>query len=598
MEIFDKITSIDFETEAISGALPPKPVGVAIKYGNAPSFYLAWGHSDGNNCTFEKAKEYLAEAYRGPCLFHNSMFDIAVSSYYMGLPYPAELHDTLLLLFLYDPHAKSLALKPAAEKLLNLQPEEQDLLKEWILLKVPGAKPSTAGAYISMAPVRFVAPYACGDVDRTYELFKLLYPTQQGVAYDRERKLVPILVQNTLEGVRLDTQKLTRDVPNYLKAQKEVADRIYAKLGYTFNIGSSEELAEAIENSDIEVEWVLTPTGKRSTAKKNLLVGVKDEELLALLGYHGTLSTYLESFFSNWVDKVSTTSMLHFSWNQVRNNEAGKDAIGTRTGRLSSTPSVLNIPKLPKEFDAKFRLPPLPAMRSYFLPDEKHIWISSDYQAQEVRILAHYEDDVLMNSYREKPRLDMHQKIADVVSENTGRPLSRRDAKTLVFSVLYGQGLAATAVALGVTELECQSVRKAFYDTIPGIKKVQASIKYNTDRDLPIKTLGQRKYFKEQSREIKDKRTGNMRYADFGYKMLNYLIQGSAADMTKQAIINYNEIKKDGRLLLSVHDQICISAPPREAKLLEAAMKDIKLDVPIEVDISAGPNFHDLKELE
>jgi DNA polymerase-1 len=290
--------------------------------------------------------------------------------------------------------------------------------------------------------------------------------------------------------------------------------------------------------------------------------------------------------------------MLHFSWNQVRNNEAGKDAIGTRTGRLSSTPSVLNIPKLPKEFDAKFRLPPLPAMRSYFLPDEGHIWISSDYQAQEVRILAHYEDDVLMNSYRESPRLDMHQKIADVVSENTGRPLSRRDAKTLVFSVLYGQGLAATATALGVTEFECQSVRKAFYDTIPGIKKVQASIKYNTDRDLPIKTLGQRKYFKEQSREIKDKRTGNMRYADFGYKMLNYLIQGSAADMTKQAIINYNETKKDGRLLLSVHDQICISAPPREAKLLETAMKDIKLDVPIEVDISAGPNFHDLKELE
>ena len=597
MELFERIVTIDFETEAIDGPLPPKPVGVAIKYGSGRSKYYSWGHPEGNNSTFEEAQRLLRDAVLSPCLYHNAQFDIAVGLSHMKVAFPAELHDTLLLLFLYNPHAQTLALKPASEKLLDMPPEEQDLIKEWILLNVPEAKPSTAGAYISRVPAKYVAIYACGDVDRTYELFKLLYPKCRGAAYDRERQLTPILVNNTLEGISIDATKLVHDYTFYLANHTEVAGRIYKKLGSTFNISSGEELAAAIVKSDVAVSWIYTATGKRSTSKVNLASAIKDSELLALLAYHSTLSTYLESFFTSWVNKTND-GILHFSWNQVRNNEASKSAVGTRTGRLSSQPSMLNVPKTPPKFDPLYKLPPLPKMRSYLLPDFGDNWISSDYQAQEVRLLAHYEDGALMQAYREDPQLDVHQLIASMLSSLLGKEVSRRNAKTIVFSLLYGQGLAATAEALGCSVEEAQATRAGFYKVVPGIRAVQASIKYSTDRGLPIKTFGKREYFKEPSKEIKDKRTGMLRYADFGYKMLNYLIQGSAADMTKQALINYNTIKRDGRMLLSVHDQICISGPPAEAKILREAMCDIKLDVPVVVDLSMGPNFADLEDIE
>lgn len=589
------ITCIDFETHAINGALPPKPVGVSVKYDDQPSKYYAFGHLSNNNSTWAEAKELVAAALAGPCLFHNAAFDLSIIRYWFKLSYPKQIHDSLLLLFLEDPYAQTLALKSNAEKFLGYKPEERDLVHEWILRNVPGAKPSKAGAHISKAPVSLVGPYAEADTDLTYALFNFLYKRNKGPAYERECKLVPILVENTLEGIGLDVNALEKDFVVFTKVRSDVDKLIYNKLGMSFNIDSPDELVKAIDKSGLPTDWVYTATGKKSTAKKNLASSIKDLELINLLGYRSTLSTYLETFYTAWLDKHSNGT-LHISWNQVRNTERGKSSTGTRTGRLSSVPSLLNVPKDPPKFSLD--LPELPKMRQYLLPDDGELYISSDYQAQEVRILAHYDDDQLMRAYIEEPRLDMHQRIADMLTNSLDKSVTRRAAKTMVFSILYGQGITAMAEALNCTYNEAQNIKQAFYSVVPGIKNVEKSIKYNSDRNLPIKTLGGRLYYKEPSREIRDKRTGHLRYADFGYKLLNYLIQASAADMTKQAIINYNEAKKDGRFLLSVHDQICLSGPASEVKILEAAMKDIKLDVPIEVDTSIGSNFGNLHVIE
>jgi DNA polymerase I-like protein with 3'-5' exonuclease and polymerase domains len=551
MSLPSRISTIDFETEAITSALPPKPVGVSIKLDSNPSHYFAWGHPSGNNCTMESVRPMLKACYdSSACLFHNAAFDIAVAKYHFGLEFPAEIHDTILLLFLYDPHAKELGLKPASEKLLKMPPEERDLVAEWLQRNL-GIKPKEAGANICKAPASLVGTYACGDTDRTYKLFELLYERQKGPAYERERQLLPILTQSTLDGVRLRTDALELDYVGYQTHRNAVSKMIYNKLGYTFNIDSAEELANAIDKSGMDVQWVKTATGKRSTSKPNMLKAIKDEELIKLLAYRSTLSTYLESFFSAWLSKQHN-GRLHFSWNQVRNTETG-GMLGTRTGRLSSQPSMLNVPKSPPVFEG---LPPLPAMRSYLLPDFGDEWLKRDYQSQELRILAHYEDGAMMRAFQNKPDLDLHDMMAIILTNVLGREISRSSAKTIAFSLLYGQGLDAMAEKLKSTREEAIVCKAAYLAELAGINDVQRSIKSNWDKSLPIQTWGGRDYYKEPSKLIKDKRTGRERYADFTYKGLNYLIQGSSADVTKQALINYNSIKKDGRFLISVHDEI------------------------------------------
>lgn len=161
--------TVDFETEAIRGnplVDPPRPVGVAV-----------W--VQGQDPWYAPISPDIVDALRGiwqhDMLFHNAPFDLSVANRWLDLPWPAwdAIHDTQYLVFHYNPYGK-LALKPAAEEILGLPPEEQDYLREWILANVPEAKASDWGAYISQAPIELVRPYAIGDVVRTYKLFDFL----------------------------------------------------------------------------------------------------------------------------------------------------------------------------------------------------------------------------------------------------------------------------------------------------------------------------------------------------------------------------------------------------------------------------------------
>lgn len=132
-----KPITIDFETEAIQRRpdYPPKPVGFSIMApGDRRSRYYAWGHPAGNNCTMQAARAVLLDAWKSnhELLFHNAKFDVDVAQTHLGMPALMweRCHDTLYLLFLYDPHATSLSLKPAAERLLGMPPEERDAVAD------------------------------------------------------------------------------------------------------------------------------------------------------------------------------------------------------------------------------------------------------------------------------------------------------------------------------------------------------------------------------------------------------------------------------------------------------------------------------------
>ena len=197
--------TIDFETQAIEERpkYPPEPVGVAIKYESNPSRYYAWGHPTGNNCTRAEAMTALERAWLSgeDLLFHNAKFDMDVAEIRCDMPRLAwdQVHDTMFLAFLADPHSSTISLKPLAERYLGLPPEEQDEVAGWLRAHGVITAKQGPGAFISQAPGDVAGRYACGDVDRTHALFQLLHKkiVDAGMekAYDRERRLLPILLQ-------------------------------------------------------------------------------------------------------------------------------------------------------------------------------------------------------------------------------------------------------------------------------------------------------------------------------------------------------------------------------------------------------------------
>jgi DNA polymerase I-like protein with 3'-5' exonuclease and polymerase domains len=246
--------TIDFETERIEDRprYPPKPVGVSIKLPGRKSKYYAWGHPVKNNCTKEDAMRHLRTAWEStaPMLFHNGKFDVDVAQEHMGLMDvyldPLRVHDTQFILFLLDPHSFNLGLKPCAEKFLGMLPEERDAVAEWLVehqkeLKADGLLPANTrvttgnfGAWISLAPGDLVAKYAAGDTDRTEALFNWGYPkvVELGMlaAYERECKLMPILLRNERQGMKADVKGLEQGLETYTAAMETVEKWLRKKL--------------------------------------------------------------------------------------------------------------------------------------------------------------------------------------------------------------------------------------------------------------------------------------------------------------------------------------------------------------------------------
>lgn len=161
--------TLDFETEAIVGnplVVPPRPVGLAIYWPSGIKEYIPdW---DDMKLNWEAA---LTSSH--DLLFHNAPFDLSVGCHYFSTSWPPweRIHDTMYLLFLADPYAFSLSLKPSAERYLDEPPEEQNKLHDWIVANIPEATKKNAGKFISLAPIELVRPYAIGDVVRTKGLY-------------------------------------------------------------------------------------------------------------------------------------------------------------------------------------------------------------------------------------------------------------------------------------------------------------------------------------------------------------------------------------------------------------------------------------------
>lgn len=635
-----RVATLDFETEPIGrradGRLPPKPVSFSLQLPTwrAPKFW-AWGHkTGGNNCTLKTATEVLREVYASlgekmSLLCHNAKFDVDVAEGHFGLKEPPWhlLHDTMFLLFLDDPHQRELGLKPSAERLLGLARDERDAVEAWVLehkkeleaefpeivAEYGGIKPSTAAAFIAYAPGDVVGPYANGDVSRAKAIFEMKHPEVisrgMGPAYDRERRLMPILLRNEREGVVVDVNKLERDLPLYEAAQKKTDDWLRRALkAPDLDLDKDAEVGKALDAAGAISEWTLTATGRKSVSRKNMkLSHFADPRVAAAYSYRQKCATTLETFIRPWLHHGGSGRM-HTNWNQVRQAKGGAgDTGGTRTGRPSSdSPNFLNMPKEVKESKVGGfampthikGLPLLPKVRDYILPDYT-TWLIGrrDFNQQELRMLAHFEDGALLRAYRENPRLDVHDFLMNKIITDLGVEVDRAITKTLNFGYVYGQGMGSLAERMERTVEEVKRFRDAQMQALPGLKELSKALKARAAAGEPIITWGGRQYFVEEPKF--SEKFG--RWMTFDYKLLNYLVQGSSADVTKESIIRYDDARRDGRFLLSVYDENDICAPKKAIKkemlILRECMMSIEVDVPLLSDGEIGPTLGSLEDL-
>jgi DNA polymerase I-like protein with 3'-5' exonuclease and polymerase domains len=624
MSSFSDVITLDFETKPIQSRpnFPPQPVGLAIKEGHEPGKYLAWGHAAGeNNATEQEARAHLERAFASgrPLLFHNAYFDLAVAHEYFGFDLPDwdRVHDTAILAFLVDPHGLRHDLKGLAEDHLNWAPEERDAIGEWawehrqLIRDEYGLNPSRSKGkvtkvwqYYWIAPGDLAGKYAVGDVDRTFGLFKHWVPVVHRLgmseAYNREREVAPIFYQNEIEGIRVDREQLESDVIDYENLMEYVEDELRERLGdQSLNFDADADVAEALSRNGIvrDEDWTLTKNGQKSVSKKVLKKRhYQDEQVYNVLGYRNRLKTALEMFMKPWAEQSGATGgWIHTHWNTTRGGSGG-----TRTGRPSTyAPNFLNISK---DFENNFEgwehpefllgEQRLPLVRKYIVADtEDHIILHRDFSGQELRIFGHYESGPLLEAYKRDPKLDVHDFVGERLKPMLPPSINLTRTKTKVcnFQSIYGGGAPALANELDIDLAEAKAF-KAFHDkALPGRVVLNQTITRMVRRGIPIRTWGGRCYLPEPP---KDGRS-------FEYKLINYLVQGSAADITKQAMIDWHKHPdREARFLLQVYDELNVVAhkdvAAKQMQVLRETMEKDRIDVKMLSDGKYGYSWGEL----
>jgi DNA polymerase I-like protein with 3'-5' exonuclease and polymerase domains len=610
--------------------------------GQKPKYY-AFAHPNGGNThTFSEARHALRAVWKSkrPVCCHNTKFDAYdVAIEHMKLPELASerVHDTNLMLFLQDPRRKTFKLKPCAAELLGEAPTERDAVIAWLVKHQPipgvkltatepknkrkvGASTAYAGAYTAYAPVPLVKRYACGDVLRARGLARKLLSElalrKMLAAYDVERFLLSPIHAMESGGVPVDLKRLRADVALYKAAFAKADAWLEAKTGAPVGTkwGSSATLLKWLRKAGLvdAAKLKKTKTGKDASNKDSLAGAVTCPQTLTVLKYRSRLSVSLRTFMEPWLAVAARSNgFIYTIWNTTRTDDNG-----ARTGRLSSTPNFQNLPKrapllfgtaaegankAAPEWWIALGWPDLPNVRGYIVALPGHVLIDRDYSQQELRIFAHYADGLLLAKYLDDNWLDVHALVNRRVNELMGAEVSRDVVKRIVFAVIYGMGrpgIARLSDEYGIPSPYLVAIAEAVKKAVPGLIELSRKLRKRCDAKLPIRTWGGREYYVEEPRMVVDS-NGKRTMRTFEYKMLNLLIQGSAADNTKRTILNlWAAIRRkhpSWRLLMTVHDEFVLSVPKADMaeahRVLGKAMSSVKFDVPMLSEGQTGSNW-------
>jgi DNA polymerase I len=441
-------------------------------------------------------------------------------------------------------------------------------------------------------PVGQVSDYAAEDAWLPLRLRPILAPKLDdaelsGLLTSLELPLIDVLVEMEFNGIRVDVDRLGELSRRYGEQLQKLEQEIYQLAGRRFNIGSPKQLQELLF-TELKLPVVKQTAKTGPSTDADVL-----EELAPKHPLPAKILTYRQyaKLKSTYVDALPemvcpATGRVHASFNQVV----------AATGRLSSSdPNLQNIPVRTEEGRE---------IRSAFVPGEDGwVLLAADYSQIELRVLAHFSGDARLREAFARDE-DIHARVASQVNNvplNQVTSDMRRAAKAVNFGVIYGQGAFGLARSLGIDQDEAGKFIYNYFRGYPGIDQFLVGVLAECREKGYVRTiLGRR-------RAISGVRDGAGRQRNLAERTaVNTVIQGSAADLIKLAMVAiYRRLRKEhlpARMLLQIHDELIFEVRADQLHHLADLVRDEmvgvhKLDVPLKVDVKAGPNWAAAEEV-
>ena len=600
-----KTIAIDVETKDpdIKGSGPGWPTGNGAIVGYAVAVdgfkcYVPIKHLGGGNLDERIVNNWMKKVCESPAdkIMHNAQYDAGWLRR-TGFKINGRIIDTMVVASLLDENRFSYSLNALAYDYISKTKSEKVLTEA---AQEFGVDPK---AELWKLPSMYVGPYAETDAEVTLELWNcftaLIQNEDLQSIVDLELGVLPVLIDMTWKGVRIDTDRVERTRDYLLKEEKKVYSRIKDLTNENVEIWAAASLAKAFDN--VSLPYPKTDKGAPSFTKAFL--AEHTHELPKLILRCRELNKTHGTFISTIMKYTTPQGRIHGHINQIRSDDGG-----TVSGRISMNhPNLQQIPARDPQLG--------PMIRSLFLPEEGAKWASLDYSQQEPRILVHYAHayarsqnhdmkgvNEFVDGYINDPDMDFHTMVAEMAK------IPRKQAKTINLGLIYGMGVNKLSDQLDIPVDEAKGLIQQYHDRVPVVKLLMNGVMNklnNRTSSGSIRSILGRKCrfdlwepdtfalnkalpYKEAVNEYGP--TTKLKRA-YTYKALNRLIQASAADMTKQAMVN---IYSEGIIpLIQIHDEIAVSfTSTDETKKVASIMEDaVKLNVPSKVDVEVGPSW-------
>ena len=560
-------------------------IGIAVAAGEYKG-YFPMRHENGHNLDAKMVIKWIKKQMSIPemkVIMHNATYDAGWLRA-EGVEIKGEIIDTMITGALVDENRWSFGLDAMARDYIQMRKQEkllQAAAKEW------GVDPKS-GMY--KLPPKYVGAYAEQDAVATLQLWQALKIELEKQdlwsIWRLETGLIPCLLDMRSKGVRVDLDKAEQNKRIIRKETDSLRMVIKKESGMDVDIWAAASIQKMFEK--MNMDFPVTEKGSPSFTKSYLNSHEAKvwQALVRLREFDKADSTFIDCILRH-----EHNGRIHTELHSTRRDEGG-----TVTGRFSaSNPNLQQIPARDKELK---RL-----IRGLFIPEDGCKWGSFDYSSQEPRLLVHFaanmpdimRDPVVDTIVEEfnTGDVDLHQMVADLAG------ITRKQAKTVNLGIMYGMGVGKLADQLAISADEAKGLIDRHHQKVPFVKQLATAASNRAGDKGQIRTLLGRLcrfdlwepstfgYNKPMNFEEANKKYGGMgklRRA-FTYKALNRLIQGSAADQTKKAMLDCYEAGLTP--MLTVHDELCFNVEGQEqaTQIKEIMETGVPLKVPSKIDV-------------
>jgi DNA polymerase I-like protein with 3'-5' exonuclease and polymerase domains len=591
---YDEI-AIDLETKdpdlknTGSGSVTGKGhiVGIAVAVQDWAGYYPI-RHEGGGNMDHGAVSRWLQDILKTPAtkIFHNAMYDVCFLKA-ERFEIQGRIVDTMIAGSLVDENRFRYDLGSLGRDYVGIGKNEA-VLKEtadhWGI---------DAKSEMYKLPAMYVGEYAEQDAVLTLKLWQEMKKEIESQdiedIFNLETELFPCLVDMRFLGVRVDIEAAHKLKQELVSEEKQCLEKVWKETGVDVQIWAARSIEKVFQHQKLPYEK--TAKTEAPSFTKNFLQN-HSNELVKLIARAREINKAHTTFIDT-ILKHEHNGRIHAEINQIRSDQGG-----TVTGRFSyANPNLQQIPARNKDLG--------PRIRSLFIPEQGCTWGCFDYSQQEPRLVTHYASldglykvNEVLDAYNDG-EADFHQIVAEMAN------IPRSQAKTINLGLFYGMGKNKLQAELGITKEDAESLFRTYHDKVPFVKMLMESVSRRAqDRGYVRTLLGRRCRFplwepnqfgihKPLKHEEALLEHGPGIRRAFTYKALNKLIQGSAADMTKKAMV---ELYKEGIVPhIQVHDELDISVDNNSDKIQEIMEHAVELEVPNKVDYESGPNWGNIK---